>query len=356
MRRIVDAFSFKLMPAFNIDVNKFSLTYKSPIKDDEDSEFDKTIRSINAFKTINEVRIENGFDPVDGGDVIYQQMSQVPLGEEAPLPENNQEIIPIEGQPTEEEKSMKIDVKKKMIILEKFLKKHNLYEKRFITKLQRNFKIQERVVIQNFLTSQRSVKKDLTDQIFDEKRWIKEFSRNFKPLVLEIIVDYAKQANEEYKLDTEITPQNPNINKFLNASTIQFSTEVNKTTEREIRNQIQTGFDLGESTPQISDRIKHVFDVASKSRSTLIARTETTKDANGGALITFKESGVVKEKEWLGTNDLNTRDAHYTFNVKKAKLEDPFIVGGEELQMPGDPSGSPENVCNCRCVVVPVIE
>ena len=30
-------------------------------------------------------------------------------------------------------------------------------------------------------------------------------------------------------------------------------------------------------------------------------------------------------------------------------VDDPFIVGGEELMFPGDPNGSPGNVINCRC-------
>jgi hypothetical protein len=28
---------------------------------------------------------------------------------------------------------------------------------------------------------------------------------------------------------------------------------------------------------------------------------------------------------------------------------DTFSVGGEQLQFPGDPKGSPENTINCRC-------
>jgi hypothetical protein len=30
-------------------------------------------------------------------------------------------------------------------------------------------------------------------------------------------------------------------------------------------------------------------------------------------------------------------------------MDQPFIVGGEALQFPGDPAGSPEMVINCRC-------
>jgi len=32
-------------------------------------------------------------------------------------------------------------------------------------------------------------------------------------------------------------------------------------------------------------------------------------------------------------------------------MDEPFIIGGESLDYPGDPSGSAANVINCRCSV-----
>ncbi len=34
----------------------------------------------------------------------------------------------------------------------------------------------------------------------------------------------------------------------------------------------------------------------------------------------------------------------------------PFIVGGEQLQYPGDPAGSAWNVISCRCTQLPIVE
>jgi hypothetical protein len=31
--------------------------------------------------------------------------------------------------------------------------------------------------------------------------------------------------------------------------------------------------------------------------------------------------------------------------------DEPFIVDGEEMDRPGDPAGSPENVTKCRCTL-----
>jgi len=36
-------------------------------------------------------------------------------------------------------------------------------------------------------------------------------------------------------------------------------------------------------------------------------------------------------------------------------IDRPFIVDGEELMFPRDPSGSPQNTINCGCFHVPVV-
>jgi hypothetical protein len=36
-------------------------------------------------------------------------------------------------------------------------------------------------------------------------------------------------------------------------------------------------------------------------------------------------------------------------------LDEPFIVGGEQLMYPGDPAGSPGNICNCLCDTFPEV-
>jgi hypothetical protein len=36
---------------------------------------------------------------------------------------------------------------------------------------------------------------------------------------------------------------------------------------------------------------------------------------------------------------------------QKVGINEMFIVGGENLEFPGDPFGSPGNVINCRCTL-----
>ena len=54
-------------------------------------------------------------------------------------------------------------------------------------------------------------------------------------------------------------------------------------------------------------------------------------------------------KVWLATEDQRTRPEHLAVDGQKVGITQPFIVWGEGLQFPGDPSGRADNVIQCRC-------
>jgi uncharacterized protein with gpF-like domain len=57
-------------------------------------------------------------------------------------------------------------------------------------------------------------------------------------------------------------------------------------------------------------------------------------------------------KTWLATNDSRTRITHAIANGQNVLISDTFSVGDTQLQFPGDPNGSPEEVINCRCTTL----
>ena len=57
-------------------------------------------------------------------------------------------------------------------------------------------------------------------------------------------------------------------------------------------------------------------------------------------------------KTWHWTHDNRTREEHRLSPEQATVPYDmPFMVGGEELDYPGDPKGSAWNIINCRCYV-----
>lgn len=92
-------------------------------------------------------------------------------------------------------------------------------------------------------------------------------------------------------------------------------------------------------------------------RREAIARTETIRASNFGAQTIYKESGV-RSREWLATGDHRTRPSHMEASGQVKPIGEPFLVGGFRMMYPGDASlgAPPEQIVNCRCTVVPVIE
>lgn len=133
-------------------------------------------------------------------------------------------------------------------------------------------------------------------------------------------------------------------------------TQINRTTESQIRRVIRAGLDEGLSIPNIGSRIRSVAGPMAAVRANIIARTETHTAANFGAQEAAELTGLDMMREWVSAEDERTRDTdeadHVDANGQTVGMKEPFTVSGEQLMFPGDPSGSAANVINCRCSVV----
>lgn len=82
----------------------------------------------------------------------------------------------------------------------------------------------------------------------------------------------------------------------------------------------------------------------------LIARTELVSVGNGAAMVSAKAAGVPGDmKVWLATPDTRTRPTHADADGQSVPLDQPFTVGGEDAEYPGDPGLSLDGRGNCRC-------
>lgn len=126
--------------------------------------------------------------------------------------------------------------------------------------------------------------------------------------------------------------------------------EVNNTTLTQI-NKLQIDFNLpaNKINQLLSNHANN-----QKLRANTIARTETTNAINKTHHLIVSGTGRQYEKAWVAIRDDATRDAHWdTDPALFIDYEQPFIVGGEQLNYPGDLTlgASAWNVINCRCAV-----
>ena len=120
--------------------------------------------------------------------------------------------------------------------------------------------------------------------------------------------------------------------------------------------QLTNGILQGDSIDNIAKRIRGVYETNLAS-SIKIARTETTRVEASARFNVGQEAeklGFEVYKRWVATDDDRTRPWHNEADGQEVPLNEPFIVGGEELMYPGDENGSAENVINCRCTMVTI--
>jgi hypothetical protein len=144
-------------------------------------------------------------------------------------------------------------------------------------------------------------------------------------------------------------------NRWVHTEGLKRSKLIADTTEADVLAAISTGLDDGLGTAEIADDIQDVTDL-SDWRAEMIARTETHAAANYASAESVRQAedklGVKMLKSWLPTLDGRTRPAHAEMEGSEAiPMDDKFIVDGEEMDRPGDPAGSAENVISCRCTL-----
>lgn len=116
------------------------------------------------------------------------------------------------------------------------------------------------------------------------------------------------------------------------------------------RSELTLGMQQGESIPNLAKRVEGAIDTT-KGRATTIARTQIVSASNAGSIAYMRSTGETARKQWLATGDARTRLSHQEADGQDVGLDEAFSVGGDDLDCPGDESGSPEEVINCRCTM-----
>jgi len=110
------------------------------------------------------------------------------------------------------------------------------------------------------------------------------------------------------------------------------------------------GLDETQSAKLLTSTMRTEGGVLSSYRAAMISRTESHSAAMQSNFTAAKATGLDMKKEWVAAKNERTRVDHADADGQIVAMDEPFIVGGEPLMMPGDPNGSAGNIINCRCV------
>lgn len=128
-----------------------------------------------------------------------------------------------------------------------------------------------------------------------------------------------------------------------------------ETVRAQLNTALQAGLDEGETTAELSARVRGVFNNLTDGEAKRIALTETNMAYNDARHLAMTKAGI-EYKAWLSSHGPNVREAHALAEEQyidaPIAVDEPFEVGGEQLMFPGDDSlgASASNVINCQCV------
>jgi len=350
--------------------------------------------SDNGWLTPNEIRILEGLPPIDGGDdpLAFQRLETFALG----FNRFNKKTLLL-GQPviSKDYLSGKGDLKRELEIKEletKLQKQYKVKMEKDLIKTKEletirrtniwnkyNEKVKEHKVItlkelRRFFEGQqnridRAINKDFSDRKKGKnlERHIKAIMNNFdwdnENHILMAMLESAagivalKTGQEALKdvgakVSFVLTSE---IKHWIEHKSKLDANFINATTEKKLLNQFNEAIQAGENITQIKDRVKNVFDIRKEGEARRIARTETHGIMNYATNQAYKETDVVVGKEWISVPVGNFRPEHFAIDGQIVRTDEKFLVDGELLDFPGDPSGSAENTINCRCGMAPKV-
>jgi hypothetical protein len=179
---------------------------------------------------------------------------------------------------------------------------------------------------------------------------------NLMPDLAEIARLGWDQGNRDLGTSNPFSPGNPFVQEQL-ARTRNMLVRIGDEVYRDIGNALNKAVAEGKDVAGQAEAVRSVLDGTGSenwpARARTIAVTEVNRAYNFGiiahGLSVQQQLRIPILKAWDSRDDSRVRLAHEDADGQVRPVSQPFIVGGEALMAPGDPSGSPSNVIACRC-------
>jgi len=207
------------------------------------------------------------------------------------------------------------------------------FERRMRRSIIKVWEKERRIIIANIKKTKKAWRtKDKTDELlYPKKKFVDEFNALFKTLMAEIMEKNADGAIEFAELDIAFDMGNPHVQKWLDTYPLHLSESMEGVNIEKLRRQLKAGIEAGEGIPELTKRVNMTYDNWNKARSEMIARTETLRASNQGALAAYRQSGVVTHLTWATFWDSRTCPFCEDLDGKTIGIEEKFFSMGDEF-------------------------
>lgn len=246
------------------------------------------------------------------------------------------------------------------------------HEKKFTSMLKSVWEEERGIVVANIKKLKKAYRgKDADDTVnqllFPQREMEARVANGTKPLLVNVMDESGQKELARLEIDATFDVTNPEVQKWLREYVPVFSKNLEAVSVEKLRRELIAGLDAGESIPELIKRVNGTYAHWNKFRSMNIARSETIRASNQGALQAYRQSGVVKSKQWLTFHDRRTCGWCAELDGKTVSLEENwFDVGSEFTISTGEKNqtmkldytnvDTPPLHPMCRCAIVPSFE
>ncbi len=298
------------------------------------------------YKSVNEIRNEEGLEEVDWGD---KQTAE----EEMEM--NNKYSDPLTKEKGELEKESEMQSRnkeKKALQTESPLilrENETMTEDRFTRSIVYVLEESEKLI-------KDLIKKEMGNNKLIDIKSIDDIAKRIKELItfqgLKTVSDAV--IRQTFMKGWESAEKQVNKNFMVNTEAIDFIQDytfnnIKSMTEEiatDLRQELERGIMAGEGVNKLKARVSKVFDVG-EVRAEAIARTETNRAEGQGKLQAFKASGDDFDKRWISTIDARTSQICRRLNGQTVGMNENF----KDAQTGWEGPIHPAHV-NCRSAVV----
>lgn len=335
----------------------YRISSSNPVPEDDEAKLNKFDKLLNRAFTVNEVRAAYGEEPIDGGDVIVPPPTLASEGSKSFLAPKTAGKVVIKLKSTTKGKA---DKEK-----EAYRKSCDVIEDKYIDEI---IKLATPILkAQHARVVDQIQPKKIIDAYFD-------IEQETITLTDEVLAGFVGLARAQGALalgyigkDEQSFKLTPVMETFIKDAVRKAALGFTQDTQAYVAQALTDGINAGESSKDIAKRIGKIYEdvygtKAPGYRLDRIARTESARISNKVSITAFKESGVVRKKEWYANpghcgycSVLNGSiiSIDSTFVPKGATLTD--NEGNTRINDYSDIQEPPAHV-GCRCRPLPVIE
>jgi HK97 family phage portal protein len=201
--------------------------------------------------------------------------------------------------------------------------------------------------------------KAIEDHVIDEiMPDFEEYDEKLGEIVLPIFNTTFEISlnNINEAMGTNVSMSTARANAVINSKVIQLR-ELNETIReqlvKDVRPIIHDAVNRGDAYETVAGRlaeeVTNIFNNARR-RTATVARTEVNGTLNEARWETMKEVGVEKH-QWISTRQI--RESHMLNHLEIRTMGETFPSG---IRYPYDPDAPPEEIINCSCISIPVME